>query len=196
MDAAIATRPGARSPGRLQTILVLVVTAVLIGGAAWFIDTQTAPSGFTEIEIAGAATAVRVGDVAPVFSATTIDGTEVSLADYAGRPVWLTFGASWCADCRAEAPDIQAAWERYGSEGLLVLSIAIQEDAPTAKTYAERAGLTFPTVADPRTEIARRFGLFGTPTHYFIGRDGRVEEIRLGGLQPEDMDTLIASVMD
>lgn len=196
MTAAITTRPGAgRTPGRLQTLAVLAVTAVLIGAGAWFVE-SSASDGFTEIQLEGAARAVRVGDTAPAFSATTVDGTPVSLADYAGQPVWLTFGASWCADCRAEAPDIQATWERYRAEGLTVLWVAIQEDATAAKTYAERAGLTFPTVADPRTQIARQYGLFGTPTHYFIDRDGTVQDIRLGGLQAPDMDALVAALLD
>jgi CSLREA domain-containing protein len=40
---------------------------------------------------------------------TTVDGTKVSLSSYRGHPVWLTFGATWCAACKAEAPDIEAA---------------------------------------------------------------------------------------
>jgi peroxiredoxin len=196
MSAATTTRAGVgRSPGRLQTIVVLAITAILIGAGAWFVEGQGS-DGFTEIQLEGAARAVRVGDTAPAFTTTAIDGTTVSLADYAGTPLWLTFGASWCADCRAEAPDIQATWERYRAEGLTVLWVAIQEDATAAKTYAERAGLTFPTVADPRTQIARQYGLFGTPTHYFIDRDGTVQDIRLGGLQAPDMDALVAALMD
>lgn len=194
--SATTTGPGAgRTPGRLQTIVVLAVTAVLIGAGAWFIEGQGS-DGFTEIQLEGAARAVRVGDTAPVFVATTVDGAAVSLADYVGEPLWLTFGASWCADCRAEAPDIQATWERYRADGLTVLWVAIQEDTAAAKSYAERAGLTFPTVADPRTQIAREYGLFGTPTHYFIDREGTIQEIRLGGLKAEDMDALVAALMN
>lgn len=197
MGAAIATRSGAdRAPGRLQTILVLAVTAVLVAGAAWVIESRSGTGGFTEVEIAGAARAVRAGDVAPGFTATTLDGTRISLADYAGRPLWLTFGASWCADCRAEAPDIQATWERYRAAGLTVLWIAIQEDETAARQYAERAGLTFPTIADPRTQLARMYGLFGTPTHFFIAPDGTVTDVRLGALQPDDMDALVRGLMD
>lgn len=197
MGAAIATRSGAdRAPGRLQTILVLAVTAVLLAGAAWVIESRTGSGGFTELEIAGRARAVRAGDIAPAFAATTIDGARVSLADYAGTPLWLTFGASWCADCRAEAPDIQATWERYRERGLTVLWVAIQEDETAARQYAQRAGLTFPTVADPRTQLARTYGLFGTPTHFFIAPDGTVREVRLGALQPDDMDALVRGLMD
>ena len=90
MNVAAATRPGAgRVPGRIQTIAVLAVTAVLIAGAAWVIDHQTAQGGFTEIEIAGAARPLRVGEAPPAFTATTLDGAEVSLADYAGKTVIL-----------------------------------------------------------------------------------------------------------
>lgn len=196
MDAALATSPRVgRVPGRTQTIVVLVITAILIGAGAFAIDALSTPDGVTAIQIDGAARALRVGDTLPEFAGTAIDGSRVSIADYAGKPLWLTFGATWCADCRAEAPDIQAAYERYRGQGLALLAISIEEDSATVRTYADRVGLTYPTIADPRNQIASMFGIYGIPTHYFVGRDGIVQEIRIGGLQPGDMDALLGKLL-
>jgi cytochrome c biogenesis protein CcmG, thiol:disulfide interchange protein DsbE len=193
-----AARPGSRAAGRLQTVLVLLVTAAVIGGAALAIERPWEDGGFTSVQIRGDATAVtvRVGDAPPDFTAVTLEGTEVSLADYAGQPVWLTFGATWCADCRAEAPDLQATWERYRERGLVILAVFIDEDAPTVEGYASRVGLTFPMIPDPGTRLAGKYRLLGVPTHYFIGTDGRVQEIRLGGLKPQDMDQLVTALFN
>ena len=66
----------------------------------------------------------------------TADGTPISLSDYAGKPVWLTFGASWCPDCRVEAPDIEAAYQANKDKGLAVVGVFISESADDIAGYA------------------------------------------------------------
>src|SRR5512143_476977 len=126
--SGIAARPALRLDDRLRNLIVLAVTA-----------------------------APTVGQLPPDFKTTTVDGTPVSLSQYAGQPVWLMFAASWCPDCRSEAPDVEATYEKYEDQGLVVLSVNIEEDADAVKAYAARAGLTYPAVADPSTTIASRY---------------------------------------
>jgi len=193
---AASARSGFRPGGRLSTILVVAITAVVILGVAVIVN-QPAADGVTGVSLTGdtSGEAPRVGSAAPDFKAMTTDGTAVSLSDYSGKPVWLTFGASWCGDCRAEAPDLQATYAKYQPEGLVVLGVFIQEDAKAVSDYASRVGFTFPMVADPQTQIASRYRTMGIPTHFFIDRDGTIREIRLGGLQPQDMDALVAQLL-
>lgn len=190
-----ASGPAIRLGGRLGTIVVIVVTAAIIAAVAWAVD-QTS-GGTTSVDLTGdvANAAPAVGQPPPEFSATLVDGTPVSLSDYAGQPLWLTFGATWCGDCRAEAPDLQATYAKYKDAGLVVLAVNIDEDATAVKDYAARVGLTFPAIADADTAIASRYRILGIPTHYFIGRDGTIQEIRLGGLQPQDMEQLVARII-
>jgi cytochrome c biogenesis protein CcmG/thiol:disulfide interchange protein DsbE len=196
MSATSAAASGSsfRLGGRLATIAIVVVTAAVIAGVAWFIDQ---PGGTTSVELTGdvANAAPAVGQPPPDFKATLVDGTPVSLSQYAGQPVWLTFGATWCGDCRAEAPDLEATYQKYKDAGLVVLAVNIDEGATAVKDYAARVGLTFPAVADSDTAIASRYRIMGIPTHYFIGRDGTIQQIRLGGLQPQDMEQLVAGIM-
>jgi peroxiredoxin len=199
MNAAdIAHRSPGRGAGRLQTIVVILVTAVIILAAAYFVGGGTgANGGVTDVKLTGsvAAAAPVVGGLPPGFTATTSDGKTVSLSDYAGKPLWLTFGASWCPDCRSEAPDVQAMFQKYRAQGLNVLAVFINEGQSDISTYATRAGLTFPIVVDESTSIAGLYRTLGIPTHFFIGADGRIRDVKIGALHPDDMDREIAGIL-
>jgi cytochrome c biogenesis protein CcmG/thiol:disulfide interchange protein DsbE len=198
MDAAEA--PAARrsgvGAGRLRTILVLVVAAVLVGVAAWYVDQPSASAGTTRAGEAPAGAPPRTGDKPPDFSATAIDGAAVSMAAFKGQPTWLTFGASWCPDCRAEATDLQAAYSKYKPQGLALLGVFIDEDEAAVKDYATRVGFTFPLVADPKGTIAEMYRTYGIPIHVFIARDGTIQDVRIGRLTPADMDQLVQKLVN
>ena len=72
----------------------------------------------------------------------------MKLSDFVGRPVWLTFGASWCQPCRAENPDIEATYLTV-SDAVVVVQVYMSEDAATVKEYRDRVGITYLTVPDP-----------------------------------------------
>lgn len=191
-----ASRPaGLAAAGRLRTLLVLAVAATLVGAVAWVVD-KPSDDGVTLVPGGAAAGALpRVGNVPPDFQATAVDGTAISIAALEGQPTWLTFGASWCADCRAEAPDLQATYAKYRAQGLAVLGIFIQEDQAAVLDYAKRVGFTFSMVADPSARIADLYRTYGIPLHFFIGRDGVIREVRIGRLSPGDMEQLVQQIV-
>jgi len=181
--------------GRLRTIIVLAVAAILIGAAAWIVDRPT-DDGVTLLPGAAPAGAPpRTGDVPPDFQATAINGSAVSIAALKGQPTWLTFGASWCADCRAEATDLQATYAKYKAQGLAVVGVFIQEDQAAVLDYAKRVGFTFPMVADPSGTIADLYRTYGIPIHFFVGRDGIIREVRIGRLTAGDMEQLVQQLV-
>jgi len=191
-----ASRPaGPAASGRLRTLLVLAVAATLVGVVAWVVDKPT-DDGVTLVPGGAAAgSAPRTGNVPPDFQATAVDGTAVSMAALKGKPTWLTFGASWCPDCRAEAPDLEATYAKYKAQGLAVLGIFIQEDKAAVQDYAKRVGFTFPMVADPSSRIADLYRTYGIPLHFFIGRDGVIREVRIGRLSAGDMEQLVQQIL-
>ena len=190
-----ASRPTGVGAGRLRTILVLAVVAVLVIAAAWFLGQ---PSGDVTVRAgeAPAGEAPRVGDTPPDFEATTIDGTAVSMAAFAGQPTWLTFGASWCPDCRAEATDLQETYAKYAPQGLVVLGVFIDEPESAAADYAKRVGFTFPLVSDPQGRIADLYRTYGIPIHFFVGRDGTIQDVRIGRLTPGDMEQVVQQLVN
>ena len=167
--------------------------------ANWRPASGQGPSdGVTRIDLGegAAAAAPVVGSVPPDFTSVTWDGKTVSLSDYAGKPVWLTFGASWCPDCRTEAADVEATYKANKDKGLVVLAVFIQEPKEDVAGYAQRAGLTFPIAVDERADIAGAYRTMGIPTHFFIGPDGRIREIRIGALPRDEMDRAVAALVN
>ena len=190
-----AARASGRSAGRLRTILVLGSAAILVIAAVWFVDQ---PGSETNVRAgtAPAGQAPRIGDAPPDFSGTAIDGTAVSMTALKGQPTWLTFGASWCPDCRAEATDLQAAYVKYQPQGLALLGVFIDEPESAVVDYAKRVGFTFPLVADTQGTIADVYRTYGIPIHFFIGRDGTIRDVRIGRLTPADMDQLVQQIVN
>ena len=188
-------RPSGRGASRLRTILVLAGAAILVVAAVWFVD-QPASGSNVRPGDTPVGDAPRVGDTPPDFSGTAIDGTAVSMAALKGQPTWLTFGASWCPDCRAEATDLQATYVKYQPQGLAVLGVFIDEPESAVVAYAQRIGFTFPLVADPQGTIADIYRTYGIPIHFFIGRDGTIVDVRIGRLTPDDMEQLVQQIVN
>jgi cytochrome c biogenesis protein CcmG/thiol:disulfide interchange protein DsbE len=182
---------------RLGTLLVLAVTAAIVMGGAYLLERPAATAaGLQAIALSGSTDSAppKIGSLAQDFTATTVDGKKISLSGYKGHPVWLTFGASWCAACVAEAPDIQAASEKFKAKGVVVLAIFIREDSTTVRDYANRVGLTYPKVADPDTSIASAYRVYGIPAHFFIDKSGILQSIKTGGLSPEQMAAALTEI--
>ena len=192
--------PAARArQSRSATLAIMGVTAAIIAAVAFMVNQPAAgPDGFTSVTLSGGATgeAPTVGKQAPDFLATTVAGKTVRLSDFKGKPVWLTFGASWCQPCRAENPDIQAMSEEFTDSDLVVLAIFISEDASAVKDYADRVGLTYRKVADPDTRIASEYRIMGIPSHYFIDSSGVLRLMKIGSLDPAAMEAALKGILE
>jgi peroxiredoxin len=116
----------------------------------------------------------------PPFTGQTTTGQAVSLADFQGRVVLVTFWASWCAECRPEMPLFERLQQDFAAQGLTVLGINFREDTQRMQQYARDLGLTFALVLDPQGEISRAYGVIGLPTTFLVGRDGRPVALAIG----------------
>jgi peroxiredoxin len=182
---------------RLGTLLVLAVTAAVVMVGAYMVGRPApAAAGVQAVQLTGAGDGAppKIGTPAQDFTGTTVDGQKVSLSSYKGHAVWLTFGASWCAACKAEAPDIEAAYQKFKARGVVVLSVSISEDSATVKDYGDRIGLTFPKIADPDTRIASAYRVSGIPAHFFIDASGVLSSVKTGGMSPGQMDAALTEV--
>ena len=102
----------------------------------------------------------------PVAGIDPVTGKQVSLADYAGKPVVINVWASWCPPCHAEAPDL-ARFARAHPE-VQLLGIDILDTKEGAREFYAEYDLPYPSVFDPTAKIALSFGLQGQPITYFL----------------------------
>lgn len=182
--------------GALRNIFATFAVGVIIVGLVWFFDRPGAIGASQAITLTASASgpAPRIGKEAPDFQLQTLDGRTVNLSDFRGRPVWISFWASWCPPCRAENPDIEQVYQEHQGEGLVVLGLSIGEDAGTVQGYVQRTGLTYTMAVDQSTEIAARYRIVGIPTHFFIDKDGILREWRIGSMSKNTMEKNVAEI--
>jgi len=178
-------------------VLAFLVAAAVIGGLVWFFDRPAGGEQSQSVTLTARPTGPgpRVGKPAPDFQVAGLDGEQLQLSGFRGRPVWINFWATWCPPCRAESPDIQAAHEQYEDAGLVVLAIDIGEDPDTVREYLERAGLTFTVGLDETTEIAALYRIAGIPSHYFIDGDGVLRDWKIGSMGKKEMDRKLKALL-
>lgn len=146
---------------------------------------------------------LQIGQQAPDFAGmyggetvelTNLDGDPIRLADYAGRPVWIVFWATWCPPCQQETPDIRAAYDDHEADGLVVVAIDVQEPVDIVREYASKYGLGYSIGLDTYGVAFERYGVFGLPTHYFIDRQGVIRDRYFGPLTRQQMEDRIAAI--
>lgn len=176
--------PAATShPGRRSQAIVGAVALIVIVLAAAFVGVN---SGWESIGQGGINRTLlpKVGEPAPDFTTEDVFGNPVSLSQFRGQPVWLMFWGSWCPPCRAEFPDLQAAYAKLEPRGLRMLGVSLRESPVDAAAYAGRNGATFLVLSDPdESDTGAAYPVLNFPTHIFIDRDGIVRSVIL-----EDMD--------
>jgi peroxiredoxin len=124
-----------------------------------------------------------VSKPAPDFSASTLDGRTVALADFRGqKKLVVAFWASWCGPCRLEMPTLIQFYKNNHSDSsdFEILAVSIDEDPKEAQNFASAMKLNFPVLIDPRQKIANAYGVEGIPTMFVIDKNGKVIYGRAG----------------
>jgi peroxiredoxin len=166
-----------------QNQRVILYIRLLIAGAAWIVASTDA-GGATR---ANRLPAPQAGFAAPDFVLESPQGETYTLSRLRGQAVLVNLWATWCPPCRAEMPAIERMYQEYKSRGFTVLAInmTIQDDASAVVPFAEEYGLSFPILLDETGEVAEAYQLRSLPSSYFIGPDGMIEEVVIGGPMSE-----------
>jgi peroxiredoxin len=124
----------------------------------------------------------EVGSLAPDFTLQTLDGQTVRLADMRGRPVVISYWATWCGPCKIELPILQSLSQQYAQTGIQILTVnAIEQDKVDAvQGLITQMGLTMPVLLDQQNQFQSAYKQLFFPTSYFIDSNGVVRFIKLG----------------
>jgi len=128
---------------------------------------------------------LKVGDLAPGFTATTVDGRTLRLSDFRGRYVLLDFWATWCFWCVKEIPNMKATWDDFGADKrLAMVSLSLDADPALPARYAKIHDIhwTQGFLGDwSDNKVTPKYGVFGIPSIFLIGPDGRIVATGLRG---------------
>ncbi|MCZ2821950.1 TlpA disulfide reductase family protein [Modestobacter sp. VKM Ac-2977] len=135
---------------------------------------------------------------APGFSGTLLDGGEFDSGELAGDVAVLNFWGSWCAPCRVETPEFQEVYEEVRDDGVQFLGLNVKEtDQQFADAFVESKGITFPSLYDPRGEVAlafRDYPASAVPSTILLDPDGRVAAVYTGPVRQDDLRTVITQL--
>jgi peroxiredoxin len=133
-----------------------------------------------------ASTLVSVGEPAPDFGLTTIDGDEFRLSDARGRVVMVNFFATWCGPCRQELPHVESIWQRYRDRPDFRLVVIGREESDDAvREFRSEQGFSFPMAADPERAVYSLFATESIPRTLIIAPDGTVAYSQTGFIQAD-----------
>lgn len=121
------------------------------------------------------------------FIVKDMNGTEVRLADYRGRPMIVNFWATWCGPCRAEIPDFIALADQYKDRGLAVFGVSVDDKPEALREFAAENRMNYPVLIGLGEDSLKEAydAAMAIPVTWFIRADGTVQAIQKGPATPE-----------
>jgi peroxiredoxin len=107
------------------------------------------------------------------FTLTDLQGKTWTLQALRGKVVLVNFWATWCQPCRKEMPDLDALYQRFKSQGFVVLGIS-DEAAPKVKQLLAERSVSYPILLDPGRKVNEQFRIEGIPKSFVYDRNGKM----------------------
>lgn len=163
--------------------LIAAVLAGCSGGNSSNASTATESSGEFDFEgntPLGELIPPQARQAAPSFRGELLDGTPFTSTALTGDVAVLNFWGSWCAPCRVETPEFQAVYADVADSGVQFLGIDVKDDRQLAEAFVDRVGAEYPSIFDPRGEVALAFRGFPAnvvPSTILIDPEGQVAAV-------------------
>jgi peroxiredoxin/outer membrane lipoprotein-sorting protein len=139
------------------------------------------PAGSKDVSVefnaATARIAELVGKPAPLFTAPTLGGDDVSLAALKGKVVILDFWASWCPPCRDALPFFGRVFRDLRDADVRFFAVSVQEDKDRVKSFLASERIALPVLLDQDGSVSRSYAVSAIPETVVIGRDGRIAAV-------------------
>ena len=125
------------------------------------------------------ASAGQIGEKAPSFALPDMHGRTISLEQFSGKVLFVTFWAPWCITCKVELPELDALYRKYGKDGLEVMGVSVTGEEEVS-TFLRKVPVNLPILIDKKNEASDAYGVTSLPTGFIIGRDGIIRWVHKG----------------
>jgi cytochrome c biogenesis protein CcmG/thiol:disulfide interchange protein DsbE len=142
--------------------------------------------------LVGAKATPRVGEIAPPFELTLIDGSKISSEQLRGQVVVLNFWATWCGPCKAELPLLDSYYNLQKSHGLKVYAIATEDSLPI---YQMKKLFAMMHMQPARRIKGPYEPMTGVPTNFIIDRAGRLRYAKANAFDLDDLNALLVPLL-
>lgn len=174
----------------MKRILLLVVGLLMLSACSL----QAADPGEGDGFVAGDGTSVILPveqrSPAPILTGTDLNGEQVDTATWKGSPGVINVWASWCAPCRAEAPELVAVAKQNPDVNFLGLDTRDTDEA--ARQFVKKYNIPYPNLPDPNGQLVLQFSDSlppqAIPSTLLIDSEGRVAGRFLGAVDAQELD--------
>lgn len=177
----------------------IVMAALAMTAATAAAQTASAPQAQTaaasDLDAKYASDLLAAGTAAPEISLNAIDGKPFRLSSLKGKYVVLDFWASWCPDCRKDAPAVIAMHKRYGAKGVEFVGVSFDRNAESWKNGVAKLGIPYTQVSDLKnmreSSVAINYHIKWIPSIYVIDPEGKVA---LATVMSDKVEAFLSSV--
>jgi thiol-disulfide isomerase/thioredoxin len=179
-----------RSRWALAVILAVAIALPFFPGCSDGRQTQSSngASALCEAEAAPAKLDLKLRDM---------NGLEVNLADFKGKPLLLNFWATWCPPCLEEIPYFVELYEAYKEDGLVILGISTDDTPDQVKPFANDLKMNYPVLIGlDQPDVERAFGaMWAIPVTIFVKKDGNVCKTHRGTQSKEFFEQHVRALL-
>lgn len=139
---------------------------------------------------------LKPGTEAPEIALSTIDGKQFTLKSLRGKYVVLDFWASWCSDCRRDAPNIVALYNKFHQKGVEFVGVSFDRNNESWKNGVAKLALPYTQVSDLKnmreSPVSLAYHIKWIPSVYVIDPEGKVA---LATVMSDKVDAFLTSVL-
>lgn len=159
--------------------------------------TPTLPGTPFPTPIPTTAIGLVLGKYPPDFTLREVStGAKIRLWDYLGQqPLLLVFWATWCPHCQNEMNDLIDIYTTYQAQGLEILAIETGQPVEEVRAFKKNYGLNFPVLSDAEQIVTSEYKISAVPTHFFIGRNGKIVLVVRGRMSKAPLEGQIKNML-